>query len=351
MKIGILTFHHGMNHGGFLQAYALQNTFRQLGYENKIINYRNIRHFCKKYRLLFSTPRLVTNLRKRLKFRSNHKQLHMSRFAFTVKKVAGEYFDLIVLGSDEIWNFQNPMFGFDSIYFGIGLNAQRVISYAASFGSVDADKKIPKQICESINTLSNISVRDENSQRIVSRIVGKNVPILLDPVFLYDFKLEEKECAYSNFILVYGIIREKEIIDDIQSLAKSRNQKTISVVYKNTWCDINITSLDAFEWLGYFKNADIIITNMFHGTLFSIKYNKTFCTIITEYRRNKFDPTLTKLGLSDRVLSDDKTVDRMFRRRIDFSLINERLNAWISESLQFIKGAICVEKAIETNIT
>lgn len=349
MKIGILTFHHGINHGGFLQTYALQNTLRQLGYENKIINYRNIRHFCKKYRLLFFTPRLVNNFRKWLKFRRNHKQLDMSHFAFTVKKVAREYFDVVILGSDEIWNFENPMFGFDPIYFGNGLNSKRVISYAASFGAFDADKRIPKEICESINKISHVSVRDENCQKIISRITGKNVPILLDPTFLYDF-VEERECPSSNFILVYGIFREKEHVDGIQSFARSQNKNTISIAYRNPWCDINIISLDAFELLEYFKRADMVITNMFHGTLFSIKYNKAFCTILTPYRKHKYEPMLFRLGLSDRVLSYDNPLDRIFSREIDFGSVNGRLDAWISESLQFIRGAMCVKKIVKTNI-
>ena len=343
MKIGILTFHHGINHGGFLQAYALQNTLKELGYENKIINYRNVGHLCKKYKLLFFTPRLLNNSKKWLKFRNDHKRLHMSRFALTVGRVDNERFDVIILGSDEIWNFENSMFGFDPIYFGIGLNAKKVIAYAASFGNVDVNGIIPDKICGAINNLQDISVRDENSQRIVSKITGKDFPILLDPTFLYDFKGKERGSPYSDFILVYGNIRKREQIDRILSFARSQNRKTISVAYKNSWCDINIVSLDAFEWLAYFKKASMVITSMFHGTVFSIKYNKPFCIIVTPYRKNKFEPTLRCLGLSSRVLGDDNPLEEIFNRGIEFDQVNVKINKMVDESVRFIEKAISLD--------
>lgn len=343
MKIGILTFHDGINHGAYLQTYSLYNTLKKMGHDVKIINYKNIKHWFREYMcfIIIKHPSsLVDNLKKIHKFRHTQRQLSMTDFTFLHKNVHKEQFDTVVIGSDEVWNFNNPFVGFDSIYFGYHLNAKNIISYAASFGAISPEQSIPIKVVKGLKRLNAISVRDENSKIIAQKITGKSAELVLDPTFLYDFKNEAKMCPHKNFILIYTPEFKDETIAKIKAFAKQENKILISVAYYNPWCDINVIPLDAFEWLGYFKAADMVITSMFHGTMFSIKYNKQFCTIMVPNRVNKLRSILINLKLDGRILSPENSIGRIFETEIDYNIINQILKEKKEMSMDFLKKHI-----------
>ena len=343
MRTSILTFHDGINHGAYLQVYALHNFLKEMGYENSIINYKNFKHWYNEYKCFLYTKnpkKLISNIIKIIKFKQNHKKLNRTKFTFSRRRVANIKFDIIIIGSDEVWNFKIPLFGFDPIYFGKELNAKKIISYAPSFGTINTDDDIPQEVYEGIKNLDAISVRDENSKEIIRNIINKDVPIVVDPIFLYDFFEEEIPCPYSDFILFYGRVPEDDEIQKIRGFAKSQGKKIISVAYSNPWCDINVVALDPFVWLGYFKKADLVITSAFHGILFSIKYNKEFCVITDPYRKNKIGNFLVNLCLSQRSLSQNSDLEHIFGRRIDYKMVNEKLNNLILQSKKYLIDSI-----------
>lgn len=347
MKIGILTFHDGINHGAYLQAYALQNYLKDMGYKNEIINYKNIVFTLNEYKcfLLARTPvKIAKNIAKIIKFKKCHKNLALTRRIFTKQKLSKVYFDVVIIGSDSVWNYTNPLNIFDSVYFSDAISAKKIISYAASFGPDSCIDLYPKELPTLFKRFDCISVRDNNTKCFVKKLTNEDADLVLDPTFLYGFEKEIIEPKYENYILIYSLGLTPSQIENITNLAKKLNKQIISIGYENKWCDKNIISVSPFEWLGFFKKADFIVTSMYHGTLFSIKFNKPFCSIVTPYRTNKIKDFLERMGLSDRIILSDSTItDKIYSKRINFEKVNNQLQKEMQTSEDFLKRCLTDE--------
>lgn len=341
--IGIVTYHDGINFGAYLQVYALQKTITELGFVSKIINYKSRHHWVNEYRCFLRTKspvKLVANLRKIAKFKVAQSLFNQTKFSFTTKAYATQHFDAVVYGSDEIWNYRSPLIGYDPTYFGAGLSADRLVSYAASCGNLDIATGFTQEICGLLSRFSAISVRDENSRALVHQATGREVEIVLDPTLLYDFTGEEIAPKVKDYIMVYTTGFEPADQKAVRAYADARGKSLFSIGYRNSFCDRSIVGIGPFEFLGYLKNADEVITSMFHGTLLSIKYQKNFCIITDAYRTNKLATILAKLGLQNRVVSEDRSVEELLAAPIDYEYVRQRLAQEKECSLAFLRRAL-----------
>ena len=343
MRIGILTYHDGINHGAFLQVFSSYTELRKMGFNVEVINYKSLKHWFWEYKCFLYTKHiklLTANVKKILKFKKCQKIMNTSKFTFKNSSVP-EY-DVLFIGSDEIWNFS--VFGINPIYWGKGIKAKKIISYAASFGSLGEKTVLSDEIRILSNNFDNISVRDNNSLKILkNNLPDKPVVKVLDPTFLHDFSGEDKTCKYDNFVLLYTAGMDEAYFKKIYEYAHSIGKKLIAIGYKCNYCDHNIIDIDPFEWLGYFKQADMVITTMFHGTVFSIKYNKEFCVILEPYRVNKIKDMLFELKLDNRILNDnDKDFDKVFLKKIDYELVNKKIEDMVIESRNYIAESLRV---------
>lgn len=340
MKVGILTYHDGINHGAYLQMYALYRVIERLGFEPEIINYKSYNHWKWEYKCFLWTknPRLFyDNLIKIIKFKRKQRLLQQSKFTFNANAIPN--YDKVVIGSDEIWNF--VVNHSSEVYFGVGLNANLKIAYAPSFGSVKNDAIISSNLLDGIKRIDYLSVRDKNSLNIMERnFPDRHCEKVVDPTFLFDFVREEITPVYSNYILIYTTGIAEDIQKKIIKFARANNKKLIAIGYKTPWCDINKISIDPFEWLGFFKNADMVITTMFHGTIFSIKYEKEFCTILEPYRINKIKDMLEELELKNRLYCEECEFEKVFSDRIDYEKVNLILNNEIKKSEAFLRASL-----------
>ena len=342
MKIGILTFHDGINYGAYLQVYSLYHVLQNLGAEPEILNYKGFFHWRWEYRCLLWTKRptrLVANLKKLFEFKRCQKKLKQTSFTFYRKHLP--YYDKVIVGSDEIWNYS--VAHRDDIYFGIGLPAREKYAYAASFGSVSQDDNIPANLLSGLQTFKKISVRDENSMTLIRHnLPQKECVKVLDPTLLYDFNGEEVEPIEKNYVLIYTTYNaiSEAVQNEIIKFAKKHNKTLIAVGYYMPWCEKNFDTLNPFEWIGFFKCADMVITTMFHGTMFSIKYKRAFCTILEPYRVNKLKDLLTEFGLGNRIYDEKKGVEGVLNIPIDYPLLEGRLRERKQMSIDYIKSVI-----------
>jgi len=337
LKIGILTFHDGINHGAYLQCYSLSRILEESGYNVEIVNYKNFQHWLNEYKVFLLTKKikvLINNINKIRKFRKSQKKFKLKKLIFSHRGVQKSRFDTLIIGSDEVWNFKNPLFGYDPIYFGHNLNVDKIIAFATSFGNVTVKDNIPQCIINGLKKFNAISVRDKNSQQIIKKILGFKPNIVLDPTFLYNFNGEEVEPPYKNYILVYAVGLQMKYIEELKKIGKRQNKKMISIAYNNNWCDINVIALDPFEWIGYFKNADYVITNTFHGTIFSIIYKKQFISIPHKDKKNKIISFIELLPLKNVLINNDlsSTVDI----KIEYDTIIKKLDLLRKKSLQYL---------------
>jgi Polysaccharide pyruvyl transferase len=340
---GIVTYHDGINFGAYLQVYALHNTLKRLGYPNVIINYKGRRFWKNEYRCFLRTKNpalLLANIIKIVKFRKAQRLFNQTKFSFSVDSFRDMHFDALVFGSDEIWNYRNPLVGFDPAYFGGGFSADQLVSYAASCGNLDVATGFTPEICGMVSRFSALSVRDENSSAIVRNATGREAEIVLDPTFLHDFSGEEIPSPISDFIMVYTVKFDRATEAAVRDYADSKGKRLISVGYMNKFCDKSIIGIGPFEFLGYLKAADEVITSMFHGTLFSIKYGKQFCIIPEAYRTNKLSTILSMLALKDRVVSGERSIAELLAIPIDYERVRQTLEKETDRSLKFLQRAL-----------
>lgn len=341
MKIGIITFHASINHGAFLQVYSTYKFLQENGFDVSIVNYMSKKRYWaeKKQLLLTKNPiSLFYNLTKINTFRKSHKNLKLEKLVFDISKVRDLY-DVFIVGSDIVWDFSNPISGIDLTYFGKGLEEKKLVAYGASFGSINTTTVIPYYIRNYLNNFSYISVRDESSFEIIKKLTGKTSEIVLDPTFLIDYKscgdLKEPD---KNYLLIYAYYVPKVFRVEIINFAREKGLKIISVGYRNEWADKNV-NVDPFEWITYIKHARYIITSTFHGTVFSIKYNKEFFTILTGGNTNKTLSLLNQFALQARA-SNTTSVVETFKNHIDYTITNKFINQNIEKSKEYLLSAL-----------
>jgi polysaccharide pyruvyl transferase WcaK-like protein len=336
MRVGILTYFDGINYGAFAQVFALQSRLVELGFNVEVIAYKDNKHKINEYRSLFLTINLkilINNIEKLKVFRKAQKKLNTTQRVSRVSQVVDMKFDKIIIGSDEIWNFKNDLFGLNLIYFGKDLNDKtNVFSYAASFGSICKDELIPKEVISNISKLSAVSVRDDNSSDLICKFLS-DAKKVVDPTLLYDYKNETKDINIaSDYLLFYGITlqgEDQKFIQEMVNYSKLKGLRLISVGYHHDWADENYVNIHPFSWLKYIKNANYVVTNMFHGTVFSIKFNKRFLTIASKRRENKVGSLLREFGLESR-LCDSSDINEDFSERINAEISYESINFQIN---------------------
>jgi polysaccharide pyruvyl transferase WcaK-like protein len=342
MKVGILTYHDGINYGAFFQVYALQSFLLRHGFDCQVINYKSIGFTKREYQVFLKLRRPVytmRNIQKIARFKKAQKKLRLTKRIFRQKRLSTLSFDQIIIGSDEVWNFGTERIGYDPVYFSQGLQANQIISYAASFGNTKANKAVPEQLKGSLDRIEYVSVRDENSANIMRAISDKPIQIVLDPAFLVDLRSEAVLPGDKGFILVYGAFN-RNMVHRILEYARFVGKKTVSAGYRLPWCDISLDTLGPFQWLGYFTNCDCVITTMFHGLIYSILNEKEFCMFSTPYRENKLGNLPSDLGLSDFVVDENTSLKDVFARQLDYSKVNPTIEAKRRQSEKFLLEAL-----------
>ncbi|EKO3714469.1 polysaccharide pyruvyl transferase family protein [Vibrio metschnikovii] len=344
MKIGILTFHDGINHGGFFQAFSTYSFLKNNGYDVEIINYKNRKHWLQEYKSFLCVKNpfvLISNLRKIIAFKKDQKKMDLGRFSLNTKNIKNSY-DVIIVGSDIVWNYEWSFLGNDPVYFGHGLNSKKWISYAPSFGSVSySPKSIPSYVESGLKKFSHISVRDENSKEIVNVVSGRDSKIVLDPTFLLDTNGMENSIDISEpYFLIYAYLLSDNDINQALDFARKKNLKVVAIGYKVAMADINIINVGPFDWIGYFSKADYVLTSTFHGTLYSIKYKKNFIVSSNENILNKTETILSKLGLRSKLSTGNLDFEDVFSEGIDYDHVNSVLVSLIEESKKYLIEAI-----------
>ena len=341
MKIGILSMQKIHNYGSFLQALSLK---KQMEIRNHDVYFIDI---LPGKQIIENTHSKSSMMRKfdkyffkRIENYFLHKKMakiHINDYKTYLEtdKVLNNdcKFDAVIIGSDEVFNATaNSSWGFSTQLFGDIYNAKRIISYAASCGSTtfaDALKyNIVDEIKNSLLNLSDISVRDQNTFDFVKSISGRDALIHLDPVFLSDF---DNEIIINKrrrpYILIYAYsnrINDKKEITAIKEFAKENKLDILCVGMQQRWCKNNI-SASAFELLGYVKEAKYIITDTFHGAVFSIKYNKKFCVFLRDSNSFKLGGLLAKFNLCSRVVCENNTLASIMSHPIDYQNVNKTI--------------------------
>ena len=364
MKIGILTFQNAVNYGAVLQTYALQNTVEKLGADAKVINYQ-----CEKVNSLYDPFPKTKNAKKLISNilwykRKNHKKEEFEKFSdkylkLTEKKYytkkdleeTNDMFDLFITGSDQIWRAEST--NFDTTYFlDFVKDNRKKYSYAASFGSDKVEDKYKEEYAKMLNEYNMISVREKQGQSIVKDLINKEARIDLDPTFLLkkeDWqKIEKKPNEQKRYIILFIIRKSEKIFRFAEKLAK---QKDCELIYisNDRKKEVNakyVGGISPEEWLGYIDNAEYVITNSFHGTAFSIIYQKNFFLELQPppaKANARLENIMDMLGLREREIINGDNAN--ISKQIDYIKVEKILEEQSTKSIEYLKEIIKGDKS------
>lgn len=333
-KIAICTLTKSLNYGAYLQAFALKEILINNGYETGFIEV-NKKIYKIKEIFRFIVKKDIRKIPYNIKQYKKYKEVW--NLLPVVKK--DKKFDCIIIGSDEIWNLKNNSFYHAKEFFGRNLDSKKVISYAPSCSSLTKDEleSFDKKI--TFNNFDRISVRDQNTQRLVKDCCNVIPEIVLDPTMLIDnYRKYQKEDININekYILIYGYGFDDKSIKDIKRFANKKKLNLYSIGLAQTWCEKNIDATP-FDFLNYISNASYIITETFHGTIFSILYNKNFA--VYAGKKCKVNYLLKKFGLEDRNVSKFD-LEQTLENKVEYSRINDLIVKEREKSLEWLKNAI-----------
>ena len=360
MIVGILSMQRVINYGSFLQAYALKKELENMGNEVRFVDIENNIELCvnkenqfmnilNKFKLIdrYLIRRIVDSRKNRELTRiiisAQEKYLGLDK---SIMKNTG--CKAIVIGSDEIFNCDsNSVWGINGQRFGDIKNVTFCVSYAASCGYTGVENILAEDrivIENGLKKLLHISVRDRNTFNFVEQISGRVANYNLDPVLIYDFckevKQGEKEGIPTEpYMVVYAYhnrIDDKEEIKSIQDYAKNKGLKIIAIGGSLPWCD-EFAVLTPFQVLAYFKNANCIITDTFHGTVIAAKFNKPVAVIIRNSNFNKLQDLVERLHMQQHVYHKGNNMESILKIRNDYDLCNLEIEKGIKDTHKYLK--------------
>ncbi len=363
MKVGILTFHYAHNYGAVLQAYALKTYLRSQGHEVVILNYQNTT-IASRYQLkrpyeyhlkdIRHVRRLRTIAKSVLDRRASEEHWKRQFYAFEafidkylldskkdildIRALESVNLDVLIAGSDQIWN-HGLTGGIDSVYYlDFKTNAKKMF-YAASNGKDSIPDKDASYCLGAIQNADYISTREGGLANYLSSALSRKVYHAVDPSLLldemqYDFLAGRSE-AKEPYIFAYFVAENDTMSDIVRYVSRALKLKVIELHYYRTR---KISGPDQradmgpIEFLQSIKNAELIFTNSFHGTVFSIIFQKKFYSVFKKDAR--IENLLEGLNLGERHINSAKEID--LNSTIDYKAVNMKLKQIRADSVEFL---------------
>lgn len=363
-KVGIVTFHRAVNVGSFLQSYAMATAVKRLGFQPEIIDYysaqqqqqyaklylNNNRSKSLKFKLFLIVYRLVLVVFAR-KIRRYNRDYH--DFAETHLPISEHQYNDIsslksaklehstfISGSDQIWN--TNALDFSEAYLLNFVKDARKVAYAPSLGN---NNHFSNKYIEQLKQYDDVSVREKAGAQYISKLLGKNVPYVLDPTLLLkkdDYaELEQPSDIQGDYLFYYAIgynIKQRMLVNRI---ARKHGLKVVSWNPQQYALDrLFIRNLVQPEiqnpgvWLNLIKNAKLVVSASFHGSVFSVLYGRDLS--ILSYKKNNRLAIFSEIGLGYQALQG-KEIPKI-SRHIDVDA--KKLQKLKNSSMIFLRSAL-----------
>ena len=347
----IVTFQRAVNYGAVLQAYALKRVMSNYCYTTvldhiniSIKNFYSSNPF-KQASLkggIVRAARFIPNIIRNQRFNK-----FINKYVINDKPIIDKAF--YITGSDQVWNYDCS--DFDKTYFLDFVKDNSLKnSYSASFGFDAIPTKYVQDYKKLLENYNLISVRESKGAEIVKDLLDIDVPVTLDPTLLLT-KEQWADIFCMNkigkkYILVYAFSVSDNMRDFINKLSAQKNLPVIILkpeksLSKNYGINRAVykTLVSPEEWVNYFYNASYIVTNSFHGTAFSINFNKNFFVEFlpeSAGTNSRLSNILYSLNLENRIINSNMDVDIC----TDFSEVNKKLMLKREESMEFLKTIV-----------
>lgn len=367
-RVGILSMQRILNYGSFLQAYGLKAILESMDCNVQFVDYEpgaclvgstvSGSNLARKAEKAVQTFRYNASVRDKLAF-IRHKHTYAERFypmlGLTERPNLDPDLDMLVIGSDEVFNCvqDNANVGFTPALFGAGLRASRKVTYAASFGNTTIGKLESYGKCDEVSgylrALDSISVRDANTGAIVEMLTGEAPVYNLDPVLAYDYFRDcdqiPAEVDEERYLICYGYSGRltAEECAAVRTYAGSRGLKVLNIGGVQGVCD-RFVDCSPFEVLAYFKHASAVVTDTFHGTIFSTISHTPFAAFVRNAgygNSEKLTDLLDRLGLYSRVATGADALEGTLDARVDWDVTDAAIVAGREAACNYLAKEVC----------
>lgn len=359
-KVGILTLPIKNNYGGIIQLVALYHFLESKGFHPVWIEknqwYSSLKGNVIK--LLEKNPLYkIYDPKDFAKIDSLHKQIrpflerHLPNRTRPINNVAQlkqatNDMDAFVVGSDQVWRLEYVKDNYPTYFLDFVAQGKTKIAYAASFG-----KDYWEGAGESVQLISSllkdfdlVTVREDKAVEVCKNTFGyPDAHHVLDPTFLPERSFYEKLITSINFdkkteLFNYVLDPTPTSTLLVEKISKQKNLQINKIYLNENRFSKNTTSLIE-NWLAHFYHADFVMTDSFHGMVFSIIFNKPFLVFGNKERGlTRFSSLLKLIDLEERLIDANKTtdIDKLLNKPIDYTLVNEKLNKWRTHSANLL---------------
>ncbi|MBD5540670.1 MAG: polysaccharide pyruvyl transferase family protein [Lachnospiraceae bacterium] len=362
-RVGIITFHCSYNYGSALQTYALQCFVENLNYDVEIIDYvlnSDFEHYKLFRRALYKTNRkafvadlifLLPHIKRRNSFKRFVKsRLHLTNGSYSSLDMPEKLqelnnrFDIFVCGSDQIWNIDCTNGVVPPFFLSFADDNKLKIAYAPSLSHVGFRMDVQDEMKKLIEGLDWISIREESTLSYVQSLTTKDVKVVLDPTLILDSQyyyclIDKIKKESGKYIFVYMLEPNQELIEYCDEMCKKKNIKMYYITsrgYRGFKTGHNLYGISPEEFLYYIANAQYVITNSFHATVFSILFNKQFCTFETEKSNSRMVDLLEKLNITERLYHSQFDIEKS----IDYLSVMDKLDNLRKDSIEYLTNAL-----------
>lgn len=340
MKIGIVTIYESItNMGSFLQAYAMKGVLEEMGHQVYFI--QNVPPSVPlKQCLCKINPKREIILRwlKAKYFISDMRYLTI----LPKNTVSEEKLDLLIYGSDEIWNLDNPYFQED-LFWGLGQDKVKKLAYAISIGAMSKEtEERKKSYFSALPKFQQILVRDTVTKDFIERRAGYSPEYVCDPTILYPVEKinkQSKKVPKEKYLLVYTYGVDKWLEEKIVTFARKNKLLIVSPCFWHFWAD-KVIECSALELGTLMKNAAYVVTTTFHGAIFAL-LNHTKCCIYPG--RKKVSDVVERLGEQHRLIDETCTTEhfeKLMDRSFDSVKFENRILELREESMKLLMEAL-----------
>jgi hypothetical protein len=315
LKTAVLTFHRCINYGSYWQARCLAEGIQLRGHSSTILDHDSKRINISEWKCALQ-PVLPTHVpesdhplyREKIeRFFKIFDSLPLSPRFDLDRPEEMESYDVVVVGSDEVWNLYHPWYGRHPFFYGDHIRTENLISYAASFGNYPASEGLPQIWADKLRNFDSISVRDENSRTIVKNALGFEPVLVLDPCLQFEIRPDARESEYWNkpYAAVYGHNFSDAYIHKLKQWAAGKKLPLVSIGYRNDWADEQWITADPHDFAHFMAKAEVVATNFFHGCVFAVRNQKPFVTEATSYRSNKVQGLMATIGAEQHLINGE----------------------------------------------
>ena len=370
-EVGILSMQRIANYGSFLQAYCLKQMLEELGHRVQFVDYHvgaplgmsrkeaalGWRRASQKAAEIMAYDAPIYQRLQFLRFKKHFSKCYHPILGLTDAPNYTPKLDTLVIGSDEVFNCaqRNPNVGYSPELFGKNHGARQLLTYAASFGNTTMQDLRQYQKTEELSTFLQdfqaLSVRDAHSAQLIRALAGRETCFHLDPVLVYDLTGKcgqiPKIAPTEKYLLLYaysGRISHREACW-ISDYAHNHALKIYTLGGIQS-CGDRFISCDPFSVPAWFRGAELVLTDTFHGTIFSTITQRPFVTLIRKSRQGsygneeKLRDLLMRLNLADRGITEIERAKTIWEKPIDFTQTYQIIEQGRKSAYQYLMEQI-----------